>query len=319
VTRVGEVQVDDARLHFEILGSGPDTLLVVSGGFAFSHQYLREPLEKLAPRYTVILYDGRRRGQSASSAGDSLPLTPARDARDLEAVRAYFRISRFALVAHHSGAFVATNYIRAHPDPVTRLVLIGPMYPRITYNWDLMNLPRDTGAASAIGRLYASGLREADPHAWCLATWGWTLGPAQELDDQLRRRLGPMICTSPDSALARRDLIKQELLTALRAWDYRDSLPAIAVPLLVIEGDREPVLAHAARTWAYRAPSGRVLLARGSPHFPWVTDARRVREGLGVFLAGRWPDDAHRPQGAEVASPDDSERQDHATRSGSSP
>jgi pimeloyl-ACP methyl ester carboxylesterase len=247
-----------------------------------------------------------------------MPLAPAVDAADVEAVRSHFGVSRFALMAHHYGALVAANYVRAHPERVTRLALIGPMMPRAAYNWDLVNLPQDTAARARYAAQFNAGL-PAHPRDWCLAAWGWSLAPAQELDPAVVQRLGPTICDSPDSALQRRSLLKQEVLTALGAWDYRDSLTTVTKPVLVIQGDREPVLVHSGRTWAYRATSGRFLSARGSPFFPWVTDPDRVHEGLATFLGGAWPAEAHRPEPSDVASPDDTDRQVPATEISRSP
>jgi proline iminopeptidase len=317
VTAAGEIEAGDALLYFRILGGGPDTVLVIHGGPGFHHGYLREPLEGLNGRYTFILYDGRRRGRSLSHPGDSLPLSPALDVADLEAVRSHFRLSRFALLAHHYGALVATSYARGHPGRVSRLVLIGPMMPRAAYNWDLASRPQDTLAIARYAAQYRAGLPER-PRDWCLASWGWSLAPAQELDPAVLRRLGSTICDSPDSALLRRSLLKREVLTALGNWDWRDTLTALAMPVLVVQGDRDAVLVHSGRTWAFRAPGGRFLAARGSPFFPWITDPRRVRQALSAFLGGGWPADARRPERSDVASPDDSEGQDPATESPSS-
>jgi proline iminopeptidase len=317
-TAAGEITVAGASLYYRVIGNGPDTVIAVHGGPGFHHGYLREPLGALGDRYTVILYDGRRRGRSLSLAGDSLPLSPALDVADLEAVRSHFAVSRFAVVAHHYGGLIATRYARAYPGRVTRLAVIGPLMVRAAYNWDLVNQPQDTAATAWYAAQYRAGLPTARPHAWCLAAWAWSLAPAREPDSAVVRRLATEICDSPDSALLRRSRLKQEVLTALGNWDWRDTLTALAVPMLVIQGDRDPVLLHSGRTWAYRAGSGRFLAARGSPFFPWITDPNRVRAGLATFLGGAWPDEARRPDPADVASPDDSDRQDPATETSSS-
>jgi len=318
VVAEGEVQARGARLPYRVFGTGQDTVVMVAGGPAFSASYLDGLASQLGKQHAVIVYDARRRGRSRSTAADTASLSAALDLADLEAVRAHFGLSRFALVAHHYGAMVAASYVRAHPERVTRLVFVGPMMPRAAYNWDLANLVQDTAARARVAALYQSDLKDR-PRDFCLATWGWSLAPAQELDPRVQARLGPGICDSPDSALLRRGLIKQQILTGMGNWDYRDSLGGVTQPLLVIQGDREPVLVHSAATWAFHADSGRLLLARGSPFFPWVTDPKRVCDGLQTFLAGRWPGIARRPDPTEVASVDDPDRQNQATRTASSP
>lgn len=314
----GQVTVAGAALPYEVYGQGRDTVVLVAGGPAFPGGVLRDVARRLGRTHTAIIYDGRGRGYARALQGDTAPASILQDVRDLEAIVRQFRLGHLALVAHHYGALVATSYALAHPGQVTRLALIGPMMPRAGYNFDLALVQRDTAAQRKVSLLYASALAN-DPRRFCEATWGWMLAPAQEVDSVVVARLAPAVCAAPDPVLAARGPLKQAILTSLGAWDYRDSLARLTLPVLVLQGDRNTVLNHSAANWAFRPREGVLQLVRGSPFFPWLTDPVRSVYTLEAFLAGRTPDGARRPDRSEAISPDDSLRQGSATKSAVAP
>jgi pimeloyl-ACP methyl ester carboxylesterase len=58
---------DSVRLHYRVVGSGKDTIVVLHGGPAFNSNYLVAPLEPLATGSTghaMLFYDMRGRGRS---------------------------------------------------------------------------------------------------------------------------------------------------------------------------------------------------------------------------------------------------------------
>lgn len=314
----GQVTVAGAALPYEVYGRGRDTVVLVAGGPAFPGAVLRNVARFIGQRRTAILYDARGRGYARPIDGDSLRPTIDQDLRDLEAIMEQLRLGRVSLVAQHYGALVAARYTLAHPTRVARLALLGPMMPRSGYNFDLALVNPDTAAQRKVSLLYASALAR-EPGPFCQATWGWMLAPAPEVDSVIVARLAPDVCAAPDRALASRGAVKQAILTSLGAWDYRDTLPRLQLPVLVLQGDRNTVLNHSAANWAYRVPDGVMQLVHGSPFFPWLTDPVPTAQALDAFLDGRTPDGARRPERREVISPDDSLGQGSATNSPAAP
>src|SRR5690242_8008307 len=51
-------------LHYRVIGSGPDTVIVLHGGPGLQSSYLLSVLDPLARDRTLIYYDQRGRGQS---------------------------------------------------------------------------------------------------------------------------------------------------------------------------------------------------------------------------------------------------------------
>ena len=64
--RQGLVSLDDARIFYEIVGSG-DPIVVVHGGPGLDHGYLQPGLDALATRNTLIYYDQRGTGRSSAA------------------------------------------------------------------------------------------------------------------------------------------------------------------------------------------------------------------------------------------------------------
>src|SRR5215467_4694138 len=136
-TSEGTFEVPDgAHLYYHVVGSGPDTIVVVHGGPGFQSTYLVRPLSPLAyaPR-TLVFYDLRGRGRS--TLVDSSRISANADVDDLEAVRVHFGLSKLKLIGHGWGAAVAALYAQRHPEHVERVAMISPLVPRPTYAWTL--------------------------------------------------------------------------------------------------------------------------------------------------------------------------------------
>src|SRR5580765_5342309 len=119
-------------LHYRIVGSGPDTIIVLHGGPGLQSQYLTTALDPLAYGRALIYYDQRGRGQS-DAVGDSTALTAAHDVEDLDSLRRSFGLTRVTLLGHHWGAVLAALYAKRFPEHVKRLLLVSPSFPHASY------------------------------------------------------------------------------------------------------------------------------------------------------------------------------------------
>ena len=111
---------DGTPIAFERAGGGP-ALILISGIFS-DREAARSLAERLATRFTVILYDRRGRGDS----GDTAPYAPEREVEDVGALIAEAG-GTAAVYGHSSGAGLAL-LAAAGGLPVTRLVLHEPPY-----------------------------------------------------------------------------------------------------------------------------------------------------------------------------------------------
>jgi pimeloyl-ACP methyl ester carboxylesterase/DNA-binding CsgD family transcriptional regulator len=117
---------DGTRLAFRVAGAGPP--LVTVGAFAshleldHQHPVIGASLGALHREFTVLRYDERGHGLSASDSGDDDLATRV---RDLESVVDAAGLDRFAIFAAHMGGPVGIAYSALHPERVTQLILMS--------------------------------------------------------------------------------------------------------------------------------------------------------------------------------------------------
>ena len=151
-------EIDGQRVHFVEAGSGPPAVLI--HGYGASTFSFRETIPALSPRYTVAALDLPGFGYTDRSAERRLSSTA-----QAEVVAQFMRQRGMAdalVVAHSMGGGVALRLALAHPDLVSRLVLVASMHPNLSFMGrrrailarPLMPL---LGFATALARLF--GLR----------------------------------------------------------------------------------------------------------------------------------------------------------------
>jgi len=111
---------DGTAIAFDRSGEGPPLVLV--GGALSDRAAAGSLAEALAPRFTVIAYDRRGRGDS----GDTAPYAVEREIEDLEALVAEAGGSAFVF-GHSSGAALALE-AAARGLPITKLALYEPPF-----------------------------------------------------------------------------------------------------------------------------------------------------------------------------------------------
>ncbi|MBI4817376.1 MAG: alpha/beta fold hydrolase [Deltaproteobacteria bacterium] len=129
-------EVHGLRTHIKIVGATTSTMppaIFAADGPGLSHEYLLPHLKALMPGRILVFYD--MRGTGTTSYGDltgTSTLTARRHADDLAELIDFLadRIdtTKVDLVGHGYGAGIAALYAGAHPERVSRLVLITP-YP----------------------------------------------------------------------------------------------------------------------------------------------------------------------------------------------
>lgn len=109
------------KLHYEVTGSGPLTV-VLTHGLAASGETWRGIVERLAPRYRVLTWDLRGHGRSAAPEG---PYTIPDLAVDLLAVLDDAGVDRAVVLGHSAGGVIALQFALDHPQHTAGLALIG--------------------------------------------------------------------------------------------------------------------------------------------------------------------------------------------------
>ena len=124
--RTGTVRISSAELAWEIHGTGAVDLVIEMGLGAAMAEW-RHLADKLAERYTVLLYQRAGYGESSPSA---LPRTPENIAAELrELLEQAGHAGKLTLLAHSQGGLYAWQFARKYPELVNKLILLDPLSP----------------------------------------------------------------------------------------------------------------------------------------------------------------------------------------------
>jgi pimeloyl-ACP methyl ester carboxylesterase len=242
---------DGVRVHYEVAGTGPAVLL--SHGFGASSHMFRPNQAAIAADHTLITWDQRGHGRSDSPADPDAYSTDLAVA-DMAAILDAAGAERAIVGGHSLGGYLSLAFHLAHPDRVAALVLIdtGPGYRS------------DDGRAkwNRMAEAYAADLDERGLAA---------LGGSGELQAAVHRDASGL-------AHAARRVLTQSDASVL------DSLPAIAVPVLVIVGEKDKRFLAGASYMAEKIPDATLVVVPGAGHAPNVTHTTEFDAHLRSFL-----------------------------------
>jgi pimeloyl-ACP methyl ester carboxylesterase len=242
---------DGVSIHYDVAGSGPAVLL--SHGFGASSHMFRPNVDAVAAGNTVITWDQRGHGASDSPT-DPDAYSSALAVADMAAILDAAGVERAVVGGHSLGGYLSLAFQRAHPDRVAALVLIdtGPGYRS------------DDGRAkwNRMAEGYASDLAERGLAA---------LGGSGELSASVHRDANGLVHA------ARRVLTQSDA-------SVLESLPTVAVPVLVIVGERDKPFLAGSSYMAEKIPDATLVVVPGAGHAPNVTHTAEFDVHLRSFL-----------------------------------
>lgn len=116
--KTGFVSINDARLYYEVSGSG-SPVVFLHAGVADSRMWDKQ-VEAFAANYCVIRYDLRGFGKS------EVPSDHFAQHEELVTLLKYLHITRTHLIGISYGGKIALDFTLSHPDLVEKLVLVAP-------------------------------------------------------------------------------------------------------------------------------------------------------------------------------------------------
>jgi|SRR5579875_309034 len=272
---------DGTELSYRILGDGPP-LVCLPGGPGRAVEYFGD-LGGLSGTRRLILLDPRGVGRSAD------PVDPAtfgvdRLVADVAALQDHLKLDRMDLLAHSAGSVLATLYAAAHPERLSKLVLITPGLYAVGVEGSeeqfrsavarLAGEPWYPGALAALEKLmtgstsievfrlsrplyYGRWDETAQAHA--------TMGVA-ERHQAARRGYFAGVVLDPDTVVA--------------------ALAELTAPVLLYVGEFDPTVPPAVAAEAAPLFNGAAVVVQpGAGHFPWVDDPAAFRTAMEAFLA----------------------------------
>jgi pimeloyl-ACP methyl ester carboxylesterase len=267
-----DVELDGRRIHYVDLGQGEGPPVVFVHGLGGCWQNWLENLPAVAERRRALALDLPGFGLSALPAGD---ITITTYARTVEGLCQALDLGPVVLVGNSMGGFVAADVALHFPQRVERLVLVAAAGITVT---DLRREPARTvmrlgGVVAAVGarRIHQLLMR---PVTRQLA-YGWVVRhPTRLAPDLLWEQAQGM--GAPGYVLA---------LDAVGSYDFRDRLPEIACPTLVVQGtDDLLVPVRDAYEFEGLIPRSQTLIMQDTGHLPMLERAPTFNRALLEFL-----------------------------------
>ncbi len=262
-----ELRIGEVTFSVQAEGSGPPIVFI--HGWSMSGRFFQRQLEHFASDYRVIIPDLRGHGGSEKVLhGHTVPQYAA----DLQAILAVLSVTRPVLVGWSMGAMVAYEFLRQFGrDSVAGIVIVDQ--PPTDFAWDgyefgvitldalrEMNEQLQLDQPALVGEFTRLMLHEPDE-----ATLAWM---AAEI-----LRVPPVIA----SAI----LVDQTLR------DYREFLPQIDVPALVLFGTDDKLTSPRAGEYiAARIRGARLQTFAHSSHCPFWEESGLFNEAVAGFAAG---------------------------------
>jgi non-heme chloroperoxidase len=271
--KVGTENSADVEIYYEDHGAGQPVVLI--HGYPLSGRAWDKQVPVLLDAgYRVITYDRRGFGKSSQPASGYEYETFA---ADLAALLEHLDLRGAVLVGHSMGTGEVTRYLaRYGSDRVAKGVLVAPIPPYLLQAGD-----NPDGVPGSLFDGFAQAAR-ADTPAWMKGFLDSfynfdTLRGTLVSDEAFQASWNLAVTASATAAVA-----------CIPTWttDFRDDLPEIDVPVLVVQGDADQVLPL--DKTGQRLPGlikdVHLVLIEGGPHaIPW-THAGQVNTALLDFL-----------------------------------
>jgi proline iminopeptidase len=290
---------DKVRIFYKIVGSGPETLVVVHGGPGNSIESIRVDLEPLAKGRRVIYYDQRGNGRS-ELIKDGKKLGVDKHVADLEAVREHFKLDKMTLLGNSWGGLLISLYAVAHPNRVERMVLHDPAEPSQKFLFDAVDeinariYSRYKGEKLERYKLVSrpeTWMNAKDPKAICREFFE-LLFPTYIAGNDLGQRFKGDVCFGSDEAVRLQQYVNGQVWRSLGKYDLVPQLGKVTVPVLVIHGVADPIPVESSEAWAYGYPNARLLLVQNAGHITHVERPDIFFPAVETFLEGSFPADA---------------------------
>jgi non-heme chloroperoxidase len=271
---VGQENGADIEIYYEDHGAGQPVVLI--HGYPLSGRaWDKQVAVLLAAGYRVVTYDRRGFGKSSQPASGYDYDTFA---ADLNTLLEHLDLRDAVLAGHSMGTGEVTRYLSRYGSArVARGVLVSPIPPYLLQADD-----NPDGVPASLFDGFAQAAR-ADTPAWMkgfldnfynMDTLRGTL-----VSDQAWQASWNLAVTASATAA----------VACIDTWttDFRDDLPKIDVPMLVIHGDADQVLPldKTAELLPDLIKDVSLVVVEGGPHaIPW-THAGKVNTALLDFIA----------------------------------
>ncbi len=272
------VDINDNRLHVEVLGPDDAPVMIVHHG-APGLGTLAEPKKSFGPladAYQVVVFDARGSGQSEGKG----PLTHEQWAADVEGLRQWVGAERFIMAGGSYGGFIAMEYAIRHPERLLAMVL------------------RDTSAdnaneAMARANALSSARVELDLAKFHRIMEGTTRDNADlrecwaEILPLYDHVLDPAVVQQKvDATTYRYETHNWAFTQNMPSYDIKDRLGSVTCPTLITVGRGDWITPVACSdTISALIPGSRLEVFEESGHSPQIEESEKFQRVVREFLS----------------------------------
>lgn len=271
------MDVDGLLVHYKVVGEGEPTIVLLHG-FAASVFSWRKVMEPLGEMGTVIAFDrpafGLTERPTPGEWADENPYSPEALADLTVRLMDELGVERAVLVGHSAGGSIALLTALRHPERVEALVLEDASVYEVNGAPDWMRPLLRTPQMSRLGPVMVRSL----------VLWGEAaIRTAWDDPDKITVELvsgykKPLQAENWDRAL-------WEFVLASHPLGLADRLDEVSVPVLVITGERDPIVAaHNSQRLAEELPDAELAVIPNCGHVPHEECASLFLQAVGKFL-----------------------------------
>jgi pimeloyl-ACP methyl ester carboxylesterase/ketosteroid isomerase-like protein len=270
---------DGVQLFYRKVGRGPVTIVVPLDFALFDH------IKQFADVATVISYDLRNRGRS-SKAKD---VVIQDDVRDLETVRAHFKLEQFIPIGFSYLGKMVVLYAVEHPQRVSRLVQIGPLGNRRID----MPVAQDFGAPPEVIRAWQEAQKPDSTMSQkdaCLALAN-LMAYYMAGDPKNAKRFDVAgSCAHENEYPVNVNPHFSSLMKSSGGPLTAEQLAKVSMPVLTIHGRKDRQAAYEGGVaWARELPNARLVTLEEAAHAIWLDEPALLFASIRQFLRGEWP------------------------------
>jgi proline-specific peptidase len=273
-----DLTVNGARLYYETMGpEGAPALVLLHGapGLSDCRDQVRD-YSPLADEFRLLFFDIRGCGRSEEQP----PYTHDQWVADVDELTRQVGIDTFALLGHSYGGIIAQEYVLAHPERLTKLILLATS-------------PSTVENDETINRALAANLPGLDERNLRQLFEGRT--ESNEELREMRELLMPLYFEGPfdpelpkqiaDRAFFHYETHNYAFAVNNPAYDVREGLRDVKVPTLVLSGGNDWITPLAkSQEITSLIPASRLEVFENSGHMPNVEEHDKLMSVLRSFL-----------------------------------
>ena len=254
----------EGKTYYKTYGEGLP-ILIINGGPGMNSNGFASLAEILSRNYQAILYDQRGTGRSEMDNLSPETLTLDKMVGDIERIRKHLGYENWVVLGHSFGGMLASYYATLHPEKIKGLILSSSggldlqLFEALDISSRLSEEQRDS--LQYWNRKIANG--DTSYHARFQR--GKHLAPAYLFDTTFINQVAHRLT---QSNMTINGWIWQNMREM--EFDCKMSLKEFHSPVLILQGEFDPVDLSIAKTAHSVFPNSRLIILSNCAHYGWL-------------------------------------------------